>query len=196
MGIGQCLLRIWNIDVAVVAQIVRMDGYYVFVLISDSQDGVVGKSPCQLDSLEWCLVREEHQVDEAAIGVLFIFSLFDVGVAEQTVIGVDDLGNLNLCTDGLTTLPKAVDSRTQREHGHEGAYGLERCYGVGIANGRADDKHVVAGKVVERKCLVGCNGRHLIIIVARQQAVGQVSAQVAIVEEPHVALGAGVLAYF
>ena len=195
MCIGQNILRVGNIDVAVMTQVMGMNRHDILLFQSDCQNGVVGKSPCQSDALEGCLVREKDEVKQSAFRILFVLGLFNVCVAEKIMVGIEQFCHFSLCIHGFSTAPCAVDGRTKAERRLEGTDVLERSDSVGIGDSRTDHKHIKAGKITECECLVGFYGRHLIIIIACKIVIGQVGCQVAIIHEPQVTLGADVLTH-
>ena len=161
-----------------------VDGHHILVVVGYCQDGVVGKDSAQVQAGE-----RRVGADLQHVGGLFGIGVFDERqVPEQGMVGVAGRGKHDASVDHLAIAPLLVNQGVQVEHGQVGMHLLQRGDGLVVSHGGADGDDLIVGKVFHGESLVGLDGSHFVASVAGYHFVGQVSVQVTIVEEAHVAL--------
>ena len=161
-----------------------VDGHHILVFVGYCQDGVVGKDSTQVQAGEGCVDAEfQHEGGLFSIGVLD-----ERQVPEQGMVGIGGCGKLNACVDYLAITPFLINMRIQVEYRQVRMHLLQRGDGLVVSHGGADGDDLIVGKVIDGESLVGLDGCHFVASVTGNHFVGQVSVQVTIVEEAHVAL--------
>ena len=129
-GIEQQLLCVGDVDVAVVAHVVLVDGHCLGIAHSPGHDIVVGKASCERGAHECGAVGEGQHEGAFVVGILD-----ELDVTIEGTVGIGHDGKLRACILDFAHSPGAVDVGIEVERGHEGRYGVERCEGLGIGDG-------------------------------------------------------------